>query len=94
MHGRPLVSSWFRRTSWYLSGVSITDLPQVQALSIREKLALVDELWKSVPHDLDRLAVSDEEKDLLDARWSEFLADPAKALSIEQFQDRISQSRR
>lgn len=74
--------------------MSITDLPQVQALSVREKLALVDELWKSVSHDLEQLAVSDEEKNILNARWSEFLADPAKALSVEQFQDRISQLRK
>lgn len=69
--------------------MTLTDLPQVRALSAREKLQLVDELWLSVAPELDALEVSGEEKTLLDERWAAFLKDPASALTLEQFKDRL-----
>lgn len=69
--------------------MTLTDLPQVRALSAREKLQLVDELWLSVAPELDALEVSGEEKTLLDERWAAFLEDPASALTLEQFKDRL-----
>jgi len=62
-----------------------SEIPQVQSLSIREKLELVDDLWKSVSSDLDAMEVTQEEKDLLDERWSNFLQNPASALTVDQF---------
>jgi putative addiction module component (TIGR02574 family) len=70
--------------------MTLTDLPEVLALSAREKLQLVDELWLSVAPELDSLEVSQEEKALLDERWAAFLKDPASALSLEQFKERMS----
>jgi putative addiction module component (TIGR02574 family) len=58
-------------------------------LSAREKLQLLDELWQDVAHDLDSLEVSETEKKLLDQRWAGFLRDPAAALSLEQFKERV-----
>lgn len=66
----------------------LADLPEVRALSAREKLQLLDELWQDVAHDLDTLEVSQTEKELLDQRWAAFLRDPA-ALSLEQFKERV-----
>lgn len=63
----------------------LTDLPQVQALSVREKLELVDELWKAVSEDLNALKVTQEEKDILDQRWDAYLQDPSSALTLDQF---------
>ena len=65
--------------------MSLTELPQVQSLSVREKLELVDELWKSVSSDLDALEVTQEEKELLEGRWSGFLQNPSVALTVDQF---------
>jgi putative addiction module component (TIGR02574 family) len=64
-------------------------LPDVRALSVREKLQLLDELWQDVAHDLDSLEVSETEKELLDQRWAAFLRDPATARSLEQFKERV-----
>lgn len=69
--------------------MTLTDLPEVQALSAREKLQLVDELWISVAPELDSLEVSEEEKGLLDERWAAFLKNPAAALTLEQFKEKL-----
>ena len=67
----------------------LADLPEVRALSTHEKLQLLDELWQNVAHDLDSLEVSETEQKLLDQRWAAFLRDPAAALSLEQFKERV-----
>lgn len=67
----------------------LADLPEVRALSAREKLQLLDELWQDVAHDLDSHEVSESEKELLDQRWAAFLRDPAAALSLDQFNERV-----
>lgn len=73
--------------------MTLTDLPEIKALSAREKLELVDELWKSVAPELDSLQVSDEEKQILDKRWAAFLRNPAAALTPEQFKEQIKAHR-
>lgn len=67
----------------------LADLPDVRALSAREKLQLLDELWQDLAHSLDAIEVSETEKELLDQRWAVFLRDPAAALSLEQFKERV-----
>jgi putative addiction module component (TIGR02574 family) len=69
--------------------MTLTDLPEVQALSAREKLQLVDELWMSMAPELDTLDVSEEEKDILDERWAAFLKEPNSAMTFEQFKERL-----
>ena len=74
--------------------MKLADFPEVRALSAEEKLQLVDELWLSVAPQLGSLAVSGEEKDLLDARWEVFLKDPSSALTLDQFQAKMRKHRR
>jgi len=38
--------------------MNFTELPQVQSLTVREKLELVDDLWKSVSSELDTMEVT------------------------------------
>jgi putative addiction module component (TIGR02574 family) len=78
----------------YNSSVELADLPEVKALSAREKLELVDELWKDVARELETLDVTPEEKQLLDERWADFLRDPSSALTLEQLQERVNTIRR
>jgi putative addiction module component (TIGR02574 family) len=73
--------------------MKLVDLPAVQALTTREKLQLVDELWQEVAHDMDSLEITDEEKKLLDERWANFLNDPSRALTLDQFNERIKNLR-
>jgi putative addiction module component (TIGR02574 family) len=70
--------------------MSLTELPQVQSLSVREKLELVDELWKAVSSDLDTMEVTQEEKDILDGRWAGFLQNPSAALTVDQFKKELN----
>ena len=67
----------------------LAELPGIRALPAREKLQLLDELWQDVAHDLDSLKVSKTEKELSDQRWAAFLRDPAAALTLEQFKERV-----
>jgi putative addiction module component (TIGR02574 family) len=73
--------------------MKLADFPEMRALSAQEKLQLVDELWLSVAPQLDSLAVSKEEKNLLDARWAAFLKDPSSALTLEQFREKMRKRR-
>jgi len=65
-------------------------LPQVQSLSVREKLELGDEIWKAVSPDLDSLEVTPEEKEILDSRWAGFVENPASALSVDEFKKELN----
>ncbi len=67
--------------------MSLTEFPQVQALSTRQKLELVDEIWKDVAQDLASSEVTQDEKILLDSRWEAFLANPSSAMTLEQFKN-------
>jgi hypothetical protein len=71
---KPLLEPKINRR--YRFSMKLVDLPEVQALTTREKLQFVDELWRDVAHEIDLLEVADEEKKLLDERWAKFLADP------------------
>ena len=70
--------------------MSLAELPQVQSLSVREKLELVDELWKAVSPDLDAMEVTQEEKEILDGRWAAFLQNPSTALTVDQFKKELN----
>jgi putative addiction module component (TIGR02574 family) len=63
-------------------------------LSAREKLELVDEIWKSVSASPHSIEITQEEKDALDSRWAEFLRNPTSALSIDDLKSKIPALRR
>ena len=68
----------------------LKELHQVQTLSAREKLELVDDLLKSVSYDLDEIEATQEEKDILDGRWAHFLQNPSSALTVDQFKRELN----
>lgn len=68
----------------------LTEFPNIEALSTREKLELVDEIWKSVAVQPDSMEVLREEKDLLDQRWADFLRNPSSALTVDEFKGRMN----
>ncbi len=73
--------------------MTLAQLPEIQALSPRDKLELVDELWIDVIHNLDSVDVSPAEKTLLDERWDRFITDPDSALSLDAFKVRLGELR-
>jgi putative addiction module component (TIGR02574 family) len=70
--------------------MKLADFPEVRELPVRDKLQLVDDLWLSVEAELSSLDVSNEEKALLEERWAPFLKAPDSALTLEQFQEKMS----
>lgn len=73
--------------------MTLADLPQVQALSAREKLQLADELWTEAAHHADGIGISAEERQLLEGRWARFLGNPASSLTPEEFEKRLKAKR-
>jgi len=73
--------------------MTLTDFPEVRALTVREKLQLVDELWISVSPELAAMEVSEEEKEILDTRWAAYIRDPASALTLEEFRKKLNSFR-
>lgn len=65
--------------------MTLADFPAVQALPVREKLLMVEELWQSIGAASDGLEVSEAEKHELDSRWERFERDPTPVLTLEQF---------
>ena len=65
-------------------------LNEVMALPAVEKLDLIDKLWESISPELDQADVSEEEKNLLDERWENYLANPESALTLEQLKAAVA----
>ena len=49
--------------------MQIRDFPEIEKLSIPEKILLVEELWDSLASDESRIPVPASHKDELDKRW-------------------------
>jgi putative addiction module component (TIGR02574 family) len=64
--------------------MKLRELPQVMALSTAAKPELIDDLWISIEPDLRQVDVSEEEKNLPEGRWQNFLANPDSALTLDQ----------
>lgn len=65
--------------------MTLLELPQVMALPAEEKLKLLDELWEAVAAEMGSVEVSQAEKDLLDSRWADYVANPSSTLTPDQF---------
>jgi putative addiction module component (TIGR02574 family) len=73
--------------------MKLADFPEVQALSPKEKLSLVDELWGAIGLHLQNLEVSDHEKALLDSRLAAHQKNPESALTLDQFAGELKKRR-
>ena len=73
--------------------MKLSDFPEVAALSARDKLLLVDELWSALGAQMEALEVTDKEKDLLDARLAAYDADPSSALSLDELLQKLGKKK-
>lgn len=71
--------------------MKLADLPAVQQLSREEKLQLVADLWDDIA------ALPDEDQEIsaegfaqLEQRLASYLANPEKALSLEEFKQQLA----
>ena len=65
----------------------------IDRLTPQEKLLLVAETWDSLGAEAGNIPVSDEERNLLDRRWTAYLANPASALTQEEFDRSVDEGR-
>ena len=74
--------------------MSLADIPQLQSLSVSEKLELITALQDSIAEEtFAHHEISDEEKAILDERLAEHEAHPERALSLEEFKRQFAAMR-
>ena len=69
-------------------------LPAVQALSLKQKYLLMDELWAEIHTDPQKEERSAAIKALLEKRHAEFLANPDSFLTWEEHRAKLTEARR
>ncbi|MEI9894162.1 MAG: addiction module protein [Chthoniobacter sp.] len=70
-------------------------LPAVQLLAPEEKWLLIDELWRDLARQVENAPTDAETLALLEARFAEYLADPAAAASpAEEVFARLAERKR
>ena len=67
---------------------------EILRLSTAEKLALVEQIWDSIPEDDEALAPTSEQRADLERRLAEANADPDGGIPWEEVRDRIRQRKR
>lgn len=69
--------------------MNLAEIPQIQTLSSKEKLELIKEIWSSIEDFDSSFPITEEEKAVLNSRWTEHLANPASAITMEELQKRL-----
>lgn len=59
----------------------------IDRLSIDERIALVQQIWDSIPPDTNRLQLTDAQRSELERRADDDDANPSNAVSWEQVRD-------
>lgn len=67
----------------------VKDIPQIEKLSIPEKILLVEDLWDSISSDESAIPVPQSHMAELDKRLARHKAMPGEILSLDELQRRI-----
>ncbi|MEW6066777.1 MAG: addiction module protein [Nitrospirota bacterium] len=67
----------------------VKDIPQIEKLSIPEKILLVEDLWDSISSDESAIPVPQSHLTELDKRLARYKAMPGELLSLDELQKRI-----
>lgn len=59
------------------------ELPEIQSLSISDRLELVSAIWNSIFHDLEQLPISSELRQELDRELAAHRLNPGSSISWE-----------
>lgn len=65
----------------------------IDKLSIAERIALVQEIWDSIPNTTEAIPLTEAQKQLFDRRRAELDANPANVLTWEQIKAHIKGQR-
>ncbi len=69
--------------------MKIADLPQVQKLSLQEKILLVEELWDEIAAAGEAIPLPAWHKQALDESLAEYAKNPREGSSWNEVRDRI-----
>lgn len=61
----------------------------LEHLTVRERVRLVQDLWDSLRPSVDRLPLTEEQRELVARRLAEHRADPDSSLSWEELRARL-----
>ena len=67
----------------------VTDIPEINSLSISEKILLVEDLWDRIAVDESSVPVPQSHKEELDKRLRCYKSHPGNILSLEELQERV-----
>ncbi|KER10927.1 MAG: hypothetical protein HY22_01805 [[Candidatus Thermochlorobacteriaceae] bacterium GBChlB] len=62
-------------------------------MSVAERLALIEEIWRTLEQQPDALPITPAQKAELDARYAEFLENPTEGNTWEDVKARIQKKR-
>lgn len=67
----------------------LDDIPQIEKLSVPEKILLVEDLWDSISAEESDIPVPQSHMTALDKRLARHKSTPEELLSIDELQKRI-----
>jgi len=71
----------------------VNDIPEIERLSIAEKILLVEDLWESIASEESSVPVPQSHREELDRRLAEYEKDPGRLLTLEDLRGRIEARR-
>jgi putative addiction module component (TIGR02574 family) len=69
------------------------DLADIKAMSVPERILIVEEIWDSIAAEQDSLEVTQAQKDELDRRLAAHDADPNRGSSWDEVKARLQDQR-
>lgn len=67
----------------------VSDIPEIEGLSIPEKILLVEDLWDNIVADKSNVPIPDSHLEELDKRLKRYQSHPGRLLSFEELRGRI-----
>jgi putative addiction module component (TIGR02574 family) len=71
----------------------VNDIPEIERLSVAEKILLVEDLWEDIASDESSVPVPQSHRDELDRRLAEYEKDPGRLLTLEDLRGRVEARR-
>ncbi len=68
----------------------VIDIPQIEKLSIPEKILLVEDMWDNISSEESAIPVPQSHKTELDRRLARHKSRPGKLLSLDELQKKIA----
>lgn len=67
----------------------VTDIPQINKLSIHEKILLVEDMWDSISSEESAVPVPESHMVELDRRLARHKSNPGQLLSLDELREKI-----